>query len=90
MQGGDREEYEAEEANPEDIRNDEWLKDNFFELINQYPREWICVIDRRVICHAATRDDAEEEAKKVAGDKVFSLYFIPPTATITDVMYARR
>jgi hypothetical protein len=88
MQGDDREEFEAERANPDDLRNDEWLKDNFYELINQYPREWIAVMDRKVICHAATRDDAEVDAREIAGDRPFSLYFIPPTGTVTDVMYS--
>ncbi|MEM0449018.1 MAG: DUF5678 domain-containing protein [Methanomassiliicoccales archaeon] len=82
----EEEEYESEE----DRRNDEWLKDNFFDLVADYPREWIAVMGQRIIARGATRIEVEDKAKAIAGDREYSVYFIPPTATFTDVGYTTR
>ncbi len=82
----DEEEYESEE----DQKNDVWLKENFFDLIEEHPRERIAVMDQRIIARGATRIEAEDKGREVAGDRDFSVYFIPPTATFTDVGYASR
>lgn len=82
----DEEEYESEE----DKKNDEWLKENFFDLVEEHPREWIAVMDKRIIARGATRIEAEDKGRAIAGDNDFSVYFIPPTATFTDAGYASR
>jgi hypothetical protein len=86
MANDDEEEYESEE----DIRNDEWLKENFFDLVEDHPREWIAVMGQKIIAIGATRIEAEDKAAEIAGDRDFSVYFIPPTATFTDVGYTPR
>jgi hypothetical protein len=82
----EEEEYESEE----DVKNDEWLKENFFDLVDEHPREWIAVMDQRIIAVGATRIEAEDRGREVAGEHEFSVYFIPPTATFTDAGYASR
>ncbi|MDD1768372.1 MAG: DUF5678 domain-containing protein [Methanomassiliicoccales archaeon] len=74
----------------EDMKNDMWLKDAFLRLVEQYPRNWIAVIDRKVVAAGATRSEVEEKAIELGQGKEYSIYFIPPTGTFTDVMYARR
>lgn len=82
----DEEEYEDET----DQKNDEWFKENFFDLMQQYPREWIAVLDGRVIANGAYRIDVEDKAKAIAGELEYSVYFVPPTGTFTDIGYAQR
>ena len=74
MKGKEREEDDI------DLSNDQWLEENYLDLVQKYPRLWIAVMDQRVICDAATRSTAEAKAKKTAGDREFSVYFIEPTA----------
>jgi hypothetical protein len=82
----EEEEYESEE----DRKNDEWFKDNFFDLVEEHPREWIAVMGQRIIATGASRIEAEDNAREQAGEEEFSIYFVPPTATFTDVGYAPR
>lgn len=63
----------------EDLRNDEWFKENFVVLMEKYPKEWIAVIDCKIIATGTTRADVEENAMEVSGDKEFSVYFVPAT-----------
>jgi len=73
MQEGEREEDEL------DLSNDAWLEMNYMYLVQQYPRLWIAVMDQQVLCDGGTKSEAEAKAKKIAGDREFSLYFIEPT-----------
>jgi len=73
MKGKEREEDDI------DLSNDQWLEENYFDLVQKYPRLWIAVIDQQVICDAGTKSAAEAKAKKIAGDQEFSVYFIEPT-----------
>ena len=82
----EEEEYESEE----DVKNDEWFKENYIDLIEEHPREWIAVMDRAIIAIGATRTEADDKAKAVAGERDYSIYFINPTATVTDTGYAPR
>jgi hypothetical protein len=86
MVNEDEEEYESEE----DKKNDEWLKENFFDLIEEHPRDWIAVMDQKIIAVGTTRIEAEDRGAEIAGDHDFSVYFIPPTATFTDTGYTSR
>ncbi len=63
-----------------DLSNDEWLEDNYVELVQKYPRLWVAVMDQQVICDGATKSSVEAKAKKIAGDREFSVYFIEPSA----------
>jgi len=74
MKGKEREEDDI------DLSNDQWLEENYLDLVQKYPRLWIAVMDQQVICDAATKSAAEAKAKKIAGDQEFSVYFIEPTA----------
>lgn len=71
----------GEERNDDDadVLNDEWLEQNWMDLIQDYPRQWIAVMDQKVICSASTRSGANSAAKEIAKGKPFSLYFIEPT-----------
>jgi hypothetical protein len=82
----EEDEYESES----DKKNDEWLKENFFDLVEEHPREWIAVMDQKIIALGATRIEAEDKGAEIAGERDFSVYFIPPTTTFTDVGYAPR
>lgn len=62
-----------------DLSNDQWLEENYLDLVQKYPRLWIAVMDQQVICDAGTKSGAEAKAKKIAGDQEFSVYFIEPT-----------
>ncbi len=86
MANEDEEEYESEA----DQKNDQWLKESFFDLVEEHPREWIAVMDQKIIAVGATRIEAEDKGAEIAGDRDFSVYFIPPTGTFTDVGYASR
>jgi hypothetical protein len=74
MKGKEREEDDI------DLSNDQWLEENYLDLVQKYPRLWIAVLDQQVICDAGTKSAAEAKAKKIAGDQEFSVYFIEPTA----------
>ena len=71
----------------EDLLNDKWVEEHFEDLIQQYPRKWIVVIDRKVVTSGGIRYFVEREAKRMAEGKDYSIYFIPPTSTRTDVTY---
>ncbi len=82
----EEEEYESEE----DVKNDQWFKENYIDLIEEHPREWIAVMDGVIIAIGATRTEADDKAKVIAGEHDYSIYFINPTATVTDIGYAPR
>jgi len=74
MEGEERQEGDI------DLSNDQWLEENYLDLVQKYPRLWIAVMDQQVICDAAMKSAAEAKAKKIAGGREFSVYFIEPTA----------
>ena len=63
----------------EDKKNDQWLKENYLDLIQDYPNHWIAVADGQIICKGNSKRSVEAEAKRLAPDKAFSLYFIEPS-----------
>lgn len=73
-----------------DKKNDEWFKENYLDLITNHPREWIAVMDQRIIATSSNEVDVEIKAKEIAGDREFSKYFVAPTATVTDTNYSDR
>jgi len=74
MKGKEREEDDI------DLANDQWLEENYLDLVQKYPRLWIAVMDQQVICDGGTKSNVEAKAKKIAGNQEFSVYFIEPTA----------
>ncbi|OGS42032.1 MAG: hypothetical protein A3K67_07785 [Euryarchaeota archaeon RBG_16_62_10] len=62
-----------------DIRNDEWFKANYVELIQQYPNRWIAVLDQKVVHSGNRRRLVERRAREMAGDRELSFYFVPPS-----------
>lgn len=74
----------------EDMKNDEWLKNTFFDLMQTYPREWIAVLGQKVIAKASTKADVEKMAEEIALGQEFSIYFIPPTGVFSDVGFAPK
>lgn len=74
MEGEERQEGDI------DLSNDQWLEENYLDLVQKYPRLWIAVMNRQIICDAGTKTAVESKAKKIAGDQEFSVYFIEPTA----------
>jgi hypothetical protein len=63
----------------EDVMNDLWFKQNYLELIQNYPNRWIAVLDQKVVASGNMKRQVESDAKEIAGDKEFSLYFIEPS-----------
>jgi hypothetical protein len=78
---------EEKQESKEDLINDKWVEDNFEDLMQEYPRRWIAVMDQKVIASGGLRYFLERKAKKMVKDKAYSIYFIPPTSTRTDVTY---
>jgi len=65
-----------------DVKNDEWMRANYLDLIQDYPNRWIAVLDQKVICSGNRKRAVESEAKGIAGDREFSLYFIEPSGIL--------
>ncbi|NYT11385.1 MAG: hypothetical protein GKC03_02400 [Methanomassiliicoccales archaeon] len=63
----------------EDLRNDEWFKENLLVLMEEHSKEWIAVIDCEIIATGTTLAEVEENALEVSGDREFSVYFVPAT-----------
>ena len=82
----DEEEYESEE----DVKNDQWFKENYIDLVEEHPRGWVAVMDQAIIAIGATRIEARTRPRRSPGDHDYSVYFINPTATVTDTGYAPR
>ena len=82
----DDEAYEDEE----DLQNDQWFKENYYDLIEQHPREWIAVAKGKIVSNGATRIEVEDKARDVLGSDEFSVYFVPPVDRSTDITYATR
>jgi hypothetical protein len=59
--------------------NDEWFEANLLDLVEKYPRQWIAVLEGAVICTSSSRGRVRAEAKRIAGGREFSLYFIEPS-----------
>jgi hypothetical protein len=78
---------EENHESEDDLRNDEWLKENYIDLMLEHAREWIAVMDRKIIAISSTESEVQEKAKKIAGDKEYSVYFIAPTSAATDTNY---
>ncbi len=74
----------------DDKRNDEWFKENYIDLIQKHARDWIAVMDRKIIAISSTETEVQQKAKNIAGGKEFSVYFVAPTASSTDSDYAQR
>jgi hypothetical protein len=73
-----------------DIKNDEWFKANYIDLMQEHARDWIAVMDQVVIAIASTQSEVEILANKIAGENEYSVYFIAPTAMVTDAGYAQK
>jgi len=63
-----------------DIRNDLWVKENYVGLCDEFPNQWIAVMDQDVIASGITKRQVEKKAKDVAQDRKYSLYFMEPSA----------
>ena len=63
-----------------DIRNDLWLKENYIGLCDEYPNQWIAVMDQDVIASGITKRQVEAKAREIAKDRRYSVYFIEPSA----------
>lgn len=61
------------------VSNDEWFVANLQDLVQKYPNQWIGVVDGTVICTSSSRRRAQGEARRLAGGREFSLYFIEPS-----------
>ena len=63
-----------------DIRNDLWVKENYVGLCDEYPNQWIAVLDQDVIASGITKRQVEAKAEKLATGRPYSLYFMEPSA----------
>jgi len=63
-----------------DIRNDLWVRENYVGLCDEFPNQWIAVMDQDVIASGISKRQAEKKALEIAKDRRFSLYFMEPTA----------
>ncbi len=69
------------------LSNDEWFAANLLDLVQKYPNQWIAVLDGNVICNSSSKRRAQGEARRLAGGREFSLYFIEPS--MLQMGYAR-
>ena len=65
-----------------DVRNDQWFKENYLDLIQDYPNLWIAVLDQKVVARGNNRYQVRADAKEIAGDRPFSMYFIEPSGIL--------
>lgn len=70
--------------------NDQWFKENYIDLMQDHARDWIAVMDRKIIAISSTEMEAQIKGKKIAGGKEFSVYFVSPTGSATDSDYSHR
>ena len=63
-----------------DIRNDLWFRENYIGLCDEFPNQWIAVLDQDVIATGATRRQVEKKAEEIAKGRRFSVYFVEPSA----------
>jgi len=63
----------------EDIRNDLWFKNNYIDLIQDHPNQWIAVCGEQIISSGNIKRAVDADAKEKASGRVYSLYFIPPS-----------
>lgn len=77
----DRLSIETEEPVEEedDLKNDEWFKKTYLELIQDYPNMWIAVWAQKVVCTGTSRDQVESKANKMMGEKKYAFYFVDPS-----------
>lgn len=73
-----------------DMRNDMWLKENYIDLMQKHPREWIAVLEQKIIATGSTKSDVQEKADEIVEGQEYSLYFIAPTAAATDVGFTHQ
>jgi hypothetical protein len=73
-----------------DLKNDEWFKDNYIDLMQEHPREWIAVIDQKIIAVSSNEVEIKILAEQIAGDREYSLYYVAPTAMVTDSGYSKK
>lgn len=63
----------------EDMKNDQWLRENYLDLIQDYPNRWIAVLDQKIISTGNSKRQVESAAREIAGEREFSVYFIEPS-----------
>jgi hypothetical protein len=61
-----------------DIRNDLWLKENYVGLVQEFPNQWIAVMDQDVIASGISKKQVEAKASEIAKGRRFSIYFVEP------------
>lgn len=83
----DEDEMDESEA---DLNNDEWFKANYIDLMQEHARDWIAVMDQKIIAVASTESEVEILANELAGDSEYSVYFVAPTAMVTDAGYSKK
>ena len=71
-----------------DLKNDEWFKANYIDLMQGHARDWIAVMDQKIIAVASTQSEVEIKANQIAGENEYSVYFVAPTAVVTDAGYS--
>jgi hypothetical protein len=47
-------------------------------------------MDQTIIATGTTRIEVEDKAKAIAGERECSVYYVNPTATVTDTGYSPR
>jgi hypothetical protein len=63
-----------------DIRNDLWVKENYIGLCDEFPNQWIAVMDQNVVASGITKGQVAKLAEAAATGRKFSLYFMEPSA----------
>jgi ABC-type transporter MlaC component len=62
-----------------DKKNDEWMKQNYIDLIAEYPNRWIGVVDQKVVASGNMKFLVESKTRKLANERPYSMYFIEPS-----------
>jgi len=63
-----------------DIRNDLWVKDNYIGLCDEFPNQWIAVMDQDVVASGISKRQVDAKAREKAQGRRYSLYFMEPSA----------
>ena len=62
--------------------DDEWIENNYSELVRNYKSEWIAVVNKMVVAHGKNLALVEEEAKLKTGMDHIPVAFIESGAVV--------
>jgi hypothetical protein len=51
-----------------------WARDNFSEIVKQYPDQWVAIVDKKAVAAGRTIEEVEKAGKEKTGRDEFPIY----------------